>query len=395
MRGSGPVVVPRTSRADVAAEALRKLILDGRFSGALPGVRFLAEALGVGIPTVSAALQRLREEGWIESRGERSRFVVRAEAVERSREPQPVETAGARHLVILSPKDVGASPHEPFWKLVSRLAELLTPEGWTLRVHSVEYGHDKRNRAPWDALLSLERPQALIVTRGTPWLADWARECGVPTFFFSGSLGGHPIPLVGYDGMKLMRDALRVLIQLGHRSMAVPMLGRSQSFVRRFRESAEAVCRELGVKVLLQTPLGSAFAVEAMQACLEKMWARRAPTALILVSWYEYLGAYGWLASRGLRVPQDVSLISLVGDATAPWMVPTPAHFEHDEAKLAEVLAGWVLRPPVVEGGDAPLVLLEGRWVEGGSVGPVPGTSAGGSHHESVRKGEAGRPARL
>jgi DNA-binding LacI/PurR family transcriptional regulator len=114
------------------------------------------------------------------------------------------------------------------------------------------------------------------------------------------------------------------------------MLGRSQSFVRRFRESAEAVCRELGVKVLLQTPLGSAFAVEAMQACLEKMWARRAPTALILVSWYEYLGAYGWLASRGLRVPQDVSLISLVGDATAPWMVPRPAHFEHDEAKLAE-----------------------------------------------------------
>jgi DNA-binding FadR family transcriptional regulator len=71
MRGSGPVVVPRTSRADVAAEALRKLIMEGRFSGALPGVRFLAEALGVGIPTVSAALQRLREEGWIESRGER------------------------------------------------------------------------------------------------------------------------------------------------------------------------------------------------------------------------------------------------------------------------------------------------------------------------------------
>lgn len=388
-------MVPRTSRADVAAEALRRLILGGRFSGALPGVRFLAEALGVGIPTVSAALQRLREEGLIESRGERTRFVVRSEAVERSREPQSVEAAGTRHLVILTPKDLGASPHEPFWKLISRVAELLTPEGWTLRVHSVDYGHDKRNRAPWDALLSLERPQALIVTRGTPWLADWARECGVPTFFFSGSLGGHPIPLVGYDGGRLIRDALRVLIRRGDRSMAVPMLGRSQSFVRGFRRDAEVVCRELGVKVQLQTPLGSAFAAEAMRACLEKLWTRQTPTALILVSWYEYLCAFGWLASRGLRVPRDVSLVSLVGDATTPWMVPTPAHFEHDEAKLAEVLAGWVLRPPVVDSGEAPLVLLEGRWVEGGSIGPAHGVSGGGGHHESVRKGEAGSPARL
>jgi DNA-binding transcriptional MocR family regulator len=122
MRGSGPVVVPRTSRADVAAEALRKLIMEGRFSGALPGVRFLAEALGVGIPTVSAALQRLREEGWIESRGERSRFVVRKEVVARGVAAEAAGDEGTRHLVVFTPRDLAATPHEPFWKLMTRLA---------------------------------------------------------------------------------------------------------------------------------------------------------------------------------------------------------------------------------------------------------------------------------
>ena len=76
-RSVGAVSLPRKSRADVAEEALRKLIVDGRFPDVLPGVRFLAEALGVGVPTVSEALQRLRADGWIESRGQRTRFVVR------------------------------------------------------------------------------------------------------------------------------------------------------------------------------------------------------------------------------------------------------------------------------------------------------------------------------
>ena len=345
--------------------------MEGRFPEVLPGVRFLAEALGVGVPTVSEALQRLRADGWIESRGQRTRFVVRQEVVARG-VAAAAGDEGTRHLVIFTPRDLAAVPHEPFWKLVTRLAERLTPHGWTLRVHAVDYGHDKRNRAPWDAVLQVERPQALIVTRGTPWLADWSRSCGVPTFFFSGNEGGFPVPVVGYDGGEIMQKAIRELILLGHRSVAMPMLGRSQSFVRGFRRDAEAVCREMGVRISLQTPLGGSFSRETMLACLEKLWQRPAPTALILVSWYEYLAASGWLATRRIRVPEDVSMVSMVSDPTSSWMVPEPARFEHSEDELSEVLAGWVLRPPVLVGGKAPLVLLPGRWVPGRSVGPAP-----------------------
>lgn len=380
-RSVGAVSLPRKSRADVAEEALRKLIVDGRFPDVLPGVRFLAEALGVGVPTVSEALQRLRADGWIESRGQRTRFVVRGEVVARGVAAEAAGDEGTRHLVVFTPRDLAATPHEPFWKLVTRLAERLTPHGWTLRVQSVDYGHDKRNRAPWDAVLQVERPQALIVARGTPWLADWSRSCGVPTFFFSGNEGGFPVPVVGYDGGEIMQKAIRELILLGHRSVAMPMLGRPQSFVRGFRRDAEAVCREMGVRISLQTPLGGPFSREAMLACLEKLWQRPAPTALILISWYEYLAASGWLATRKIRVPQDVSLVSLVSDPTSSWMVPEPARFEHSEDELSEVLAGWVLKPPVLVGGKAPKVMLPGRWVPGESVGPAVrlGMGAGGS----------------
>jgi DNA-binding transcriptional MocR family regulator len=52
------------------SEALRRMVLDGRLplNARLPGERRLAEALGVSRITVTAALDRLREEGFVVSR---------------------------------------------------------------------------------------------------------------------------------------------------------------------------------------------------------------------------------------------------------------------------------------------------------------------------------------
>ena len=52
------------------AEALKLLVLDGRLTlnARLPGERRLAESLGISRITVSAALDRLRSEGFVVSR---------------------------------------------------------------------------------------------------------------------------------------------------------------------------------------------------------------------------------------------------------------------------------------------------------------------------------------
>ena len=296
MKPAHRVAVPKLRRADAAEEALRKLIAEGTFNE-MPGVRFLAEALGVGVPTVTEAL---------------------------------------------------------------------------LRVHAVDYGYDKRNRAPWDAVLSTERPQALIIARGTPWMADWSRGCGVPTFFFSGDPGAAAVPVVGYDGGHVMRETLRQLIRLGHRSLALPVLARSPAFSKRIRRVVDEVVAETGVKVSLHTPAAAPFEPVGLRTCLQRLWMRQPPTALILVSRYEYLAAYGFVTQRGLRVPEDVSLVSLVDDEMAPWISPEPARFEHDAHQLAVVLAGWVRKPPVTAAA-APNVMLRGHWWAGASLGPPPG----------------------
>lgn len=372
MKKAGRAAVPRLRRADAAEEALRKLVAESDFYE-LPGVRFLAEALGVGVPTVSEALKRLREQGWISDRGARRRFVVNREVVERAKtEAEAPAASGPRHLLIFTPRDVGASPHEPFWHLVSRIGELLAPDGWTLRVHAVDYGHDKRNRAPWDAVMRTEKPQALIVARGTPWMADWSRGCGVPVFYFGGEFGNFPVPVVGYNTKHVLHEALMQLIRLGHRTVAVPILARSTNFVKRLRETAADVTAETGVKFTLHTPSGAQFEPAGLRTCLEKLWVRQPPTALLLASWYEYLAAQGFLAQKGLRVPEDVSLVSLVDDAMSSWMIPEPARFEHDAERLSVVLADWVRKPPL-KTVVAPRVLLHGRWIPGASVGPPPG----------------------
>ena len=78
------------------SEALKLLILDGRLSlnARLPGERRLAETLGVSRITVSAALDRLRADGFVVSRTGSGSFTA-LPVSPASRPMKPSSTASA------------------------------------------------------------------------------------------------------------------------------------------------------------------------------------------------------------------------------------------------------------------------------------------------------------
>jgi len=361
-------LIPRVTRADAAEQALREGILSGRWRGELPGLRFLAKALGVGHGNVSAALSRLVQEGLVENRGARCRFRVRSEMLP----APPPAPQRMRHLVFLTPKDLGASPNEAFWMTVARVGEILGPEQWTIRVHAVDYGMDQRHHAQWEAVLQLERPQAVIAVRGTPALAEWGRDCGVPFFQFAGSPGAARVPCVGYAGAQMVEEAVRRAVGQGHRFITVPLLDRPPAFLKAFRKTLASVVHEAGGRFAagVSTPVEHEFSPAAMRRCLRRVWRLRPPTAVITISWFEYLAAFSFLQQQGLRIPKDVSLVCLSDDPTAAWMTPEPARFVHDSSRVAEVLADWVSSPPSFAEDRAPFIEVASHWVQGGSLGP-------------------------
>jgi DNA-binding LacI/PurR family transcriptional regulator len=363
-------LIPRVTRADAAEQALREGILSGRWRGELPGLRFLAKALGVGHGNVATALSRLVRDGLVENRGARCRFRVRSDALP----PPAALPQKLRHLVFLTPRDLGASPNEAFWMTVARIGEILGPEHWTMRVHAVDYGTNQRHHAQWEAVLQLERPQAVIAVRGTPALAEWGQDCGVPFFQFAGSPGAARVPCVGYAGAQMVEEAVRRAVGQGHRFITAPLLDRPPAFLKAFRKALASALHEAGGRFSagVSTPVEQEFSPTAMQRCLRRVWRLRPPTAVITVSWFEYLAAFSFLHRQGLRIPQDVSLICLSDDPTAAWMNPEPARFVHDSARVAEVLADWVSAPPVIAEDHAPFIEVASHWAHGGSLAPPP-----------------------
>jgi DNA-binding LacI/PurR family transcriptional regulator len=172
----------------------------------------------------------------------------------------------------------------------------------------------------------------------------------------------------------MVEEAVRRAVGQGHRFITAPLLDRPPAFLKAFRKALASALHEAGGRFSagVSTPVEQEFSHTAMQRCLRRVWRLRPPTAVITVSWFEYLAAFSFLHRQGLRIPQDVSLICLSDDPTAAWMNPEPARFVHDSARVAEVLADWVSAPPVIAEDHAPFIEVASHWAHGGSLGPPP-----------------------
>ena len=357
--------MPRLTRVDQAVEALREALVQRRWVGALPGSRQLQRSLGVSAETMSATLARLREEGWIRSPGPRRRFRILDSALP----PHPETVLQRKVLLLAAAAEQLTEPSVLTLTMAAMLGEKLDPAKWTVRVHRVTFGRDRRNHHQWDHMVASERPDLIIFANGTPWLARWAADQQVPVFFFGGTPGKIQIPTVGVSGTESLKKALHELVRLGHRRIALPVCGRPEPFARILRRDFGEVFALYGLPFVPQVhvPATEDSGPEAFRECLRRAWPYLRPTAIICIDWYEYLATAGMLQERGLRVPDDVSLLLFIPEPAVEWAWPDPARFLYPTAEIADVLARWVLNPPAVQPA-APFIDVDAVWHPGQSI---------------------------
>ncbi|MBP2401207.1 aminotransferase-like domain-containing protein [Streptomyces syringium] len=123
---------PGVALAGALAGAVREAVLDGRLrtGSALPAERRLATALGVSRGTVTAALSRLRDDGWVRTRhGSASTVRLPARAAERI---APVSASGESRSLDLR-RAVPAAPRSAYLaateRALVRMAPLLAQDG--------------------------------------------------------------------------------------------------------------------------------------------------------------------------------------------------------------------------------------------------------------------------
>jgi LacI family transcriptional regulator len=221
--------------------------------------------------------------------------------------------------------------------------------------------------------LRRRRMDGLLLTAGE----DWHAATGA-------ALAALKMPCVGIDridpGASTVRadhrsgamEATRYLIGLGHRRIAL-LMGSATMLpgaerLAGFRQAHEAAGVEIDMSLVRPQMLATSFAFSEVRHLLQ---IADPPTAIITLGTRMLAGVLEALASSGLKVPEDVSLISVGDTDLARHATPSVTALTWDLGELGRT-AGRTLLEQIRAGGEAvpKAILLPTRLILRHSCAP-------------------------
>ncbi len=258
-----------------------------------------------------------------------------------------------------------------FTEVLTGLEGPLREAGYDVLLYNV--GDPDRRARFFEAMPMRRRVDAVIAVAS--WFSPAEREAlhalGVPLAVVGGHVPG--FPRVGIDDAAGARTAVRHLLLLGHRDVAMisgdphDAFGRMTTSAR--RAGFEAALAEAGAPGRPDRVVCEPWGVTGGRRAMEQLLARRRlPTAVFAESDEMALGALQTLRRAGLAVPGRVSLIGFDDhEMAAAGDLTTVAQPVRRQGELAARLLVEVLAGGTPDGGE---VLLPTRLVVRGSTGP-------------------------
>ncbi|MEJ6702340.1 MAG: substrate-binding domain-containing protein, partial [Akkermansiaceae bacterium] len=212
---------------------------------------------------------------------------------------------------------------------------------------------------------------AWLVGAGSIEGLKWLSEQPAPAFALFGRMNGLPIAGTKPDKAAPLADAMRQLIDLGHRRISMltqstrrlPVPGR---FERLFLKELESH----GIPTSSYNLPDWDDSTEGLYQALDTLFKTTPPTALILEEAPLLIATQQFLLSRGLRVPQDVSLISTDNDPHFSWCTPSIAHIHWDNRPVVRRVVKWAAN--ISRGKkDISQKLTPAEFIAGGTIGPA------------------------
>ena len=254
---------------------------------------------------------------------------------------------------------------------ILELQHLLAAAGHTafFTGHSVtELGSDTQRISKLVANTTVD---AWLIVSAPREMLEWFASRPIPVFALFGRRRGLPIAGAGPDKRPATLTATRRLFELGHRRIVY--------LARRARRLPEpgavekAYLAELAVLGLTTSRYNLPDweeTVSGFHECLTSLFRMTPPTALVVDESQFFLAAQQFCARKGLRVPEDVSLICTDDDPHFAWFTPEVTHIRWDRKPVVRRIVRWAA---MVSKGKADLrqILTRAEFVEGGTIGPA------------------------
>jgi DNA-binding LacI/PurR family transcriptional regulator/biotin operon repressor len=346
------------SASEQVAAYLEGELRRGAWTGQMPGGDRLAADLRVGRDTVEAALRQLENEGLLVNQGRRRGRRI---------EPSACDPAARRIRV-------GVLLGEPADLRIDYIVEFQ---------HALAKAGHAVVVAPKDMLdLGMELPRiarmvtntkadAWVVVAGSKDVLEWFAGRPEPAFALFGRRRGLPLAGVGPDKPRAYATATRELIGLGHRRIV--MLARPRRRLPEPGASERAFLDELATGGVAPGPYHLPDweeSIEGFRMCLESLFRLTPPTALLVDEAPFFVATQQFLARRGVRVPEDVSLVCTDADPAFEWCWPAVAHVRWDSRPVVRRILNWASNVGLGKE-DKRQTVTAAEFVSGGTIGPA------------------------
>jgi DNA-binding transcriptional regulator YhcF (GntR family) len=312
--------IERRTVATQLADRIEREIHSATWVGKLPGKRTLAERYAVNVKTCATAISLLELRGLVgPATAGRGRVIL----TRTKKRPEPRKQKARRLLIVHT-----AAGHLSIgdYQLLHRMED-----AWK-RVHgetvwaAVDYARYKRPGPVLDSQIRRHAADALLLYVPE---SGWSHEAGTRLPFYQ--IGGPysedvPLSLGAYAIDTEVRRVVKHLRGLGHRRILLP----SDSMGERMRRSVvEGLSEGSDPKPEFgrwedYCPNFPESLPEAWTGYWKKAFASLRPSAVVLFEGAHLLSLYGHCSTHGIRIPQDLSVVSIGYDALFEWCKPRP-----------------------------------------------------------------------
>lgn len=331
-------VIARATLPVRVADLIEAGLRSGQWQHGLPGYRKLAAEFEVSWRTAGAALKL------VEARG-----LLKPAAPGQSRTPAAAprgKTAPrSGNLLIL-----WSAPHSADLLMRDEIHALAAFwEKHRGRVHMVTVDYARHRRpAPFMAA-QREKCRAAAVLLALPpaaWIQS-AVEMKLPVYCIGGEQNG----LQGFSGHGYpagieIEAAVRRLRGLGHRRLLIPSSPASERLLSTIRAAFASGCggNVSAEEVARACPVFQESVPEVWQTYWASAFAGQHPTAVICVHEKWVFSLYGYCAAQRLRIPDDVSVLSMTSSETLSWCHPRPVCMKYPTHRSLALFKAWVRR---------------------------------------------------
>jgi DNA-binding LacI/PurR family transcriptional regulator len=354
---------PMPFRGNLVAECVRVMqlrIASGEWSKLLPGERRLAETLQVGRDTIRLALQQLERDGFLEASGAGSRRRILAAGAELA---EPV--ARPLRIGLLAHQRLEKLP-QPMLLEIDRIRDALADKDGSLQVIAPSWYEQRNPVKRLQALVEEEPCSAWMLLRSSAAVQGWFMKSRLPCLIRGYPHPGIELPHLDVDWHATARHAAGQLWRMGHRRVVIlspsePLMGVAAA-VRGATELGEP-----GFEVTVLTENGNSGGVA--RVLTRALHFKNPPTAILATRPRQAATALTWLATQGIRVPKDLSLITLAWEPFLDHLVPEITGYRADPEAVAKLVVRRLERLVAGDPNPGGNAWITPEVVKGGSVG--------------------------